>query len=189
MAGLVRGACVTGGWSLTQEARDGMVARLTDTLLATSFHWHKARAPHTRCHTHIKCTTHLCASSPYHAQDIGDPASRAKSVEARAYATAQVASTTTTGDRPHVEGVRIYTREAGKLVQALLQGAQEAGLGARGGAAAAAADPLSLSLHSNDREFLTAERATELLAPLLAHGSKVTKVRGVGAEVGCLPLE
>jgi len=31
-----------------------------------------------------------------------------------------VASTTTTGARPHVEGVRIYTREAAKLVQTLL---------------------------------------------------------------------
>jgi hypothetical protein len=53
-------------------------------------------------------------------QDVGDALSRAKSIEARAYATAQVASTTTTGARPHVEGVRIYTREAAKLVQALL---------------------------------------------------------------------
>ena len=53
-------------------------------------------------------------------QDVGDAASRAKSIEARAYATAQVASTTTTGARPHVEGVRIYTREAAKLVQTLL---------------------------------------------------------------------
>ena len=53
-------------------------------------------------------------------QDVGDASSRAKSIEARAYATAQVASTTTTGARPHVEGVRIYTREAAKLVQALL---------------------------------------------------------------------
>jgi hypothetical protein len=51
---------------------------------------------------------------------VGDASSRAKSIEARAYATAQVASTTTTGARPHVEGVRIYTREAAKLVQALL---------------------------------------------------------------------
>ena len=101
--------------------------------------------------------------------------SRAKSVEARAYATAQVASTTTTGDRPHVEGVRIYTREAAKLVQALLQGATEAGVQGKGGVAAAD-DPLSLSLHSTDREFLTAERATELLAPLLAPGAKIAKV-------------
>ena len=53
-------------------------------------------------------------------QDVGDAASRAKSIEARAYATAQVASTTTTGARPLVEGVRFYTREAAKLVQTLL---------------------------------------------------------------------
>ena len=51
---------------------------------------------------------------------MGDAVSRAKSIEARAYATAQVASTTTSGARPHVEGVRIYTREAAKLLQALL---------------------------------------------------------------------
>ena len=58
---------------------------------------------------------------------MGDPEARAKSIEARAYATAQVASTTTTGSRPHIEGVRIYTREAAKLVQALLADAGEAG--------------------------------------------------------------
>jgi hypothetical protein len=58
---------------------------------------------------------------------VGDPAARAKSIEARAYATAQVASTTTSGARPHVEGVRIYTREAAKLLQALLAEAGAAG--------------------------------------------------------------
>jgi hypothetical protein len=79
-----------------------------------------------------------------------------------------------------VEGVRIYTREAAKLVKALLQDAAEAGLQGKGGGAAT--DPLSLNLHSTDREFLTAERATELLAPLLAPGAKVTKVCGGDQE-------
>lgn len=58
---------------------------------------------------------------------MSDVESRARSIEARAYATAQVASTTTTGARPHVEGVRIYTREAAKLVAALLAEADAAG--------------------------------------------------------------
>jgi len=43
MAGLIRGAGIS-SWSLSQEERDATVARLTDTLLSTSFHWHKARA-------------------------------------------------------------------------------------------------------------------------------------------------
>ena len=148
MSGLVRGACVSGGWSLSESARESMVNRLADTLLSTSFHWGK---------------------------EIGEPRSRAKSVEARAYATAQVASTTTTGDRPHVEGVRIYTREAGKLVQALLR---EAGRVGCAPAAGEEGEATTLSLHSSDREFLTAERAEELLAPLLAPGAPFTKARG-----------
>ena len=155
MSGLVRGACVSGGWSLSESARESMVNRLADTLLSTSFHWGK---------------------------EIGEPRSRAKSVEARAYATAQVASTTTTGDRPHVEGVRIYTREAGKLVQALLR---EAGRVGCAPAAGEEGEATTLSLHSSDREFLTAERAEELLAPLLAPGAPFPKARGAcGAEAG-----
>ena len=101
-------------------------------------------------------------------------------MEARAYATAQVASTTTTGARPHVEGVRIYTREAAKLVQALLQGAAAAGAAPAeapsvGGEGAATV----LSLQSTDREFLTADRAKELLAPLFAPGAQFTKARAL----------
>jgi hypothetical protein len=81
-----------------------------------------------------------------------------------------------------VEGVRIYTREAAKLVQALLQGAAEAGAAPAEAASAGGAD--FLTLQSNDREFLTAERATELLAPLLAPGAKISKVRAARKERG-----
>lgn len=99
MSGLVRGANLS-GWSLEQRERDALVSRLSDTLLAASFHWGK---------------------------DVGDCSQRARGVEARAYATAQVASTTTSGARPAVEGLRLYSREAAKLVQALLLAAGEAG--------------------------------------------------------------
>ncbi len=87
-----------------------------------------------------------------------------------------MASTTTTGARPHVEGVRIYTREAGKLVQALLA---EAGQAGQAPAETSGGDATTLSLHSADREFLTAERAAELLAPLLAPGAQFSKARGL----------
>jgi large subunit ribosomal protein L31/Ran GTPase-activating protein 1 len=148
--GLVRGACLTGAWSLSQEERDATVTRLADVLLSCSFHWRK--------------------------ELLGDPLSRAKSCEARAYATAQVACVTTTGERPHVEGLRVYTREAAKLAQALLKDALATG----SAAAAAACDggvSTSFSLVSNDREFLTAERAEELLAPLFAPGARFSKAR------------
>jgi hypothetical protein len=145
MAGMVRGACLTGGWSLSDDVREAFIERMADTLLATSFHWRR---------------------------HVGEPASRARSVEARAYATACVASTTTTGERPHVEGVRVYVREAAKLVASLL--ADAGGVGRE-----AAAEPGVFTLVSADREFLTAERAAELLAPLLAPGAAYSKVRRV----------
>ena len=43
MAGLIRGACVTGGWSVEQAQRDSFVARLADNILSASFHYKKAR--------------------------------------------------------------------------------------------------------------------------------------------------
>ena len=63
MAGLIRGAGIS-SWSLSQEERDATVARLTDTLLSTSFHWQKARSsptdearPHFLIHhTHTSST-------------------------------------------------------------------------------------------------------------------------------------
>lgn len=143
MAGMIRGACISGGWSLSTEQRESFVARFADQLLSASFHWKK---------------------------ELGDPLSRARSVEARAYATAQVASTTTSGERPHVEGVRVYVREAAKLALALLAAAgaeAEAGQG----------DAELFTLVSADREFLTAERAAELLAPLTAPGALYSKAR------------
>ena len=44
MAGLVRGACVTGGWAVEQPQRDAFVARLKDNLESAAFHYNKARA-------------------------------------------------------------------------------------------------------------------------------------------------
>ena len=48
MAGLIRGACVTGGWSVEQSQRDAFVSRITDNLASASFHYNKARldTPH-----------------------------------------------------------------------------------------------------------------------------------------------
>jgi hypothetical protein len=43
MAGLIRGACVTGGWSVEQAQRDAFVARLADNILSAAFHYNKAR--------------------------------------------------------------------------------------------------------------------------------------------------
>ena len=150
---MVRGACLGESWSLSAEQREAFVSRLSDTLLAASFHWQRP---------------------------VGETSSRARSVEARAYATAQVASTTTSGARPHVEGVRVYAREAAKLTAALL--AEGAGGGGGGGGEAGL-----FSLVSSDREFLTAERASELLAPLLAPGAAFSKARAPGIALGRAP--
>jgi Ran GTPase-activating protein (RanGAP) involved in mRNA processing and transport len=124
MAGLIRGACVTGGWSVEQTQRDAFVARLSDNILSAAFHYSKARLRWLAARARL--LRRADAWLPC-AQEVGDPGVRAKSIEARAYATAQVASTTTTGSRPHIEGVRIYTREAAKLVQALLTEADALG--------------------------------------------------------------
>ena len=43
MAGLVRGACVTGGWSVEQAQRDAFFARIADNLDSAAFHYGKAR--------------------------------------------------------------------------------------------------------------------------------------------------
>ena len=49
MAGLVRGACVTGGWSVEQAQRDAFVGRITDNLASAAFHYSKARATTPLC--------------------------------------------------------------------------------------------------------------------------------------------
>jgi hypothetical protein len=49
-----------------------------------------------------------------------------KQLEQRAYAKAEMASQVTTGARPHVEGVRMYTHDLGVLLKELLQGGLDA---------------------------------------------------------------
>ena len=67
-----------------------------------------------------------------------------------------------------------------KLSGLVLEVVQTGGAGVQGGSAKAG-DELELDL-TGSREFLTKETAEELLAPLLAPGSKITKV---GAGRGC----
>eukprot|EP00898_Chlorokybus_atmophyticus_P007594 jgi/Chlat1/7836/Chrsp66S09173 len=75
------------------------------------------------------------------------------------------------------EAVRAYAATASSLVLASIKERQEA-------TGFAELTPASLDISGGAREFLTKERAEELLAPLLASDSKITKVKLSGKSFG-----
>ncbi|EIE18561.1 RNI-like protein [Coccomyxa subellipsoidea C-169] len=95
----------------------------------------------------------------------------ATTVEKKAYTTASVEATTTTGFRPHDEVLKSYARKLAELVLDKVKAS-----GGKAEKAEGTNDSSELDL-AGDREFLTAESASEALAPLLAEGSTITKIK------------
>ncbi|KAJ9527605.1 hypothetical protein QJQ45_025877 [Haematococcus lacustris] len=95
------------------------------------------------------------------------------SFEEKAYTAASVAATTTTGNRPLSETTKAYSRKLSEQVIELIK--------AGGIVAAASQDPQQCSGEELDlfgsRDFLTESSAKQALAPLLARGSSIRKVR------------
>jgi large subunit ribosomal protein L31/Ran GTPase-activating protein 1 len=98
-------------------------------------------------------------------------AAAATAAERKAYTVARVEARTTTGERPHHETLKAYVRKLSALV---LEAAAGGGLAAAPAATAAGAGAIDLT---GDREFLTRESAQELLAPMLAPGAAITRIR------------
>ncbi|GIL87980.1 hypothetical protein Vretimale_6356 [Volvox reticuliferus] len=137
-------------WSLTPEERADSVQRLV---------------------------ANICALA--HAQGLElsaeDAAVAAATFEKKAYIAAEVAARTTTGDRPVSETTSAYARKLGELaVQFIKDGAKLEGASTALAAATGLVDFLDLA---GSRDFLTADMAEEILAPMLAPGSAVNKIR------------
>ena len=97
-------------------------------------------------------------------------AAAAVAVEKKAYTVARVEARTTTGMRPAHESLKAYVRKLSSLVLEVVVAG-----GAVGGPAASA-DGTELDL-TGAREFLTRETAEELLAPMLAPGARISKIK------------
>mmetsp|Transcript_57628 Transcript_57628/g.182535 ORF Transcript_57628/g.182535 Transcript_57628/m.182535 type:complete len:511 (+) Transcript_57628:124-1656(+) len=134
-------------WSLSDEQRADMARRIMENITGMAF---------------------------FNGQVISEAGARAaaKNIESRGYYVAGIAASTTTGSRPHIEGVRGYARACGGLVLEAVRGA-----GATDSAAAGASSTTEFDLFGNNREFLQGERAEEVLAPLLKEGAAFTKIR------------
>mmetsp|Transcript_23968 Transcript_23968/g.32975 ORF Transcript_23968/g.32975 Transcript_23968/m.32975 type:complete len:514 (+) Transcript_23968:43-1584(+) len=104
-------------------------------------------------------------------RQLGDVESKVKSLEMRSYAKAEMAGKVTTGDRPHVEGIRMYTHDFGIALRDFL---------VEGGCESTKSGPASKSIfditNPKEREVLTKERAGEVLAPVLAPGASFSEV-------------
>ena len=149
-----------GGWSLSASERAFCVQSLADSLSSIRFHV-------------LQCGS---VSSTTSAEEelalFGRVAAR---IEAEAHAAAAVMASTTTGQRPHEEGVQAYARKCSDALLELIKNPeliQERAGGATDGVDLA---ELDLSL-GNRREFFTAETARNALAPMLAKDSTVKKV-------------
>lgn len=138
-------------WSLSDSQRQETVSRMANNISALAF---------------------------FRGTPIPDDAvqAAAAAVEKKAYTVARVEARTTTGVRPHHETLKAYIRKLSALALEVVAsgGAGLAGSAAEGAPAGQAADELDLT---GSREFLTRESAEELLAPMLAPGAKVSKIR------------
>ncbi|KAF8069620.1 RANGAP1 [Scenedesmus sp. PABB004] len=118
-----------------------------------------------------------------------DARAAATAAERKAYTAAQVAARTTTGSRPAAETTSAYARKLGELVLAAVEecAAPGADVGAANGDAAESVDLFGT------RDFLDAEATRAALAPLLAAGRAIRKVRfstkSFGAEAAAVAAE
>ncbi len=93
-----------------------------------------------------------------------------RKIEEKAYTAAQVDSRTTTGRRPDAETVQIYARKAGRLVVDAVESIEKGGgaSAAKEAGAGAGASTEFLDLCDGNREFVTAQTAREIFAPILS---------------------
>lgn len=135
-------------WALSAEEREATVQRIAKNISSIAF---------------------------FKGLDISDADAKVAAVaaERKAYTAAQVAARTTTGNRPHAETTSGYARKLGELVLAAVTEGGKA-QGAAGTAAEGAGDVLDLT---GSRDFLDAETARQVLAPLLAAGAAHKQVR------------
>lgn len=137
-------------WHLTAAQRDDVVQRVVNSICAL-------------CHANgveVTAETALVAST---------------AIEKKAYTAAEVAARTTTGSRPLSETTTGYARKLGELVLEVVRNkGRLEGADAAAAAAAQGAEHLDLT---GGRDFLTAEAAEAALAPMLASGSTIKKVK------------
>ncbi|KAF6260413.1 hypothetical protein COO60DRAFT_1625705 [Scenedesmus sp. NREL 46B-D3] len=135
-------------WSLSQQEREATVDRIAGNISTITF---------------------------FKGLEISDDAAKAAAVaaEKKAYTAAQVAARTTTGNRPAAETTSAYARKLGELVLAAVSdaAASKQGPSAPGGDSAGEVDLCG------SRDFLDADGARQALAPLLAAGASINKVR------------
>ena len=139
-----------GEWQLSSEQRADTVERIKVNLASMHFFLGKAPAD-------------------------ADLRALASNIEKRAFTVATVESRTTTGFRPHHETLKAYARKLSALVLQAVNGELEID-GAGPGSSGQPMDSDSLDL-TGAREFLTAELAEEKLAPILADGSTVSRIK------------
>ncbi len=137
-----------GEWQLSREQRADTVERIKSNLASMHFFTGKPRA------------------------DV-DLRGLASSLEKRAFTVATVESRTTTGFRPHHETLKAYARKLSALVLDVVSGELEID-GVGGPEQSPDGDSLDLT---GAREFLTADIAEEKLAPMLAEGSTVSRIK------------
>jgi len=149
---------VADGWQLTDAQRQETVARLAANLASLAFFRDRA---------------------------IGADAAEAAAlaIERRAYTAAQVSARTTTGCRPAAETTSAYARKMGELVVEAVKAGVPAEHPHHAAPAADAAGggghwhDLSAAGGGGGRDFLDEEGARRALAPLLAPGAAVARVR------------
>ena len=132
-------------WSLPESEREGTRTRLANSILAL------AGAKGTKL-----------------SED--QALEEARAIERKAHTVAQVESRTTTGRRPDAETTQEYARKAGQLVTEAVERL------VAGGASETATSSVEGVLDlTGDREFVTAETATELFKPVLDAGGSLRR--------------
>jgi Ran GTPase-activating protein 1 len=119
-----------------------------------------------------RITASICCLAQARGLEIPDAEAYTTAVglERKAYTTAEVSSSVTTGSRPIVETTKGYTR---KLAELVLEAVNNGGKSAAGGGASSSE---SVDLVGS-RDFMTKESTEEALVSMLAAGSAVTRIR------------
>jgi len=139
-------------FALTAAQREDLVARMDASLSAIGFHCHGK-------------TDQLNARA------------KAEEIEQRAFSAADVSSSTTSGDRPLIEVMRLYVKKAAELMKEVVESGAQEGDGDAAGDVEMDGDEFDVGKTSKDREFYTQQRAEQVLAPLLNKGASYSKVR------------
>ena len=137
-------------FALSEAQREDLIARMDASLSAIGFHCHGDTTLNAR--------------------------SKAEEIEQRAFSAADVSSSTTSGDRPLIEVMRLYVKKAAELMEEAVEAGADGATGASEDVEMDG-DEFDVSKTSKDREFYTQQRAEQVLAPLLSKGATYSKVR------------